>query len=252
MNTDLRNVTKQMVSQCLTPMGAMKLMVAEVEKTIEQNDDYVCLPNECMGDWLSDNALDFGYIHEHYVDEDERWVSADEHGELLEKFEKLGQKYVDVDEHKKLTEYAANLLVKYERMEERMEGQLKEIITEGMGQKNFEAWLMNPENRRGEFFQNLQKETDLQNGNLLALREADVVELQKANDDKKARIAYVEGKLAINSDLFKDVKKERDNLRKNEDVREKLILDLRNEIGHWQDQVEHPAPDPADPVTGMW
>jgi hypothetical protein len=37
-------------------------------------------------------------------------------------------------------------------------GDLKSIITEGMGQKVFEAWLMNPQERRGEFFQNQQKE----------------------------------------------------------------------------------------------
>jgi hypothetical protein len=85
-------------------------------------------------------------------------------------------------------------------------GDLKQIITEGMGQKEFEAWLMNPQERRGEFFQNLQKQVD----------------------DKTKKIAYVEGKLAINSDLLKDVKQETEY--------------LRNEVGHWRDQVSDPNP----------
>jgi hypothetical protein len=40
-----------------------------------------------------------------------------------------------------------------------------------------------------------------------------IAELQKANDDKKTRLAYVEGKLAINAELLKDVKQERDDLK---------------------------------------
>jgi|TARA_R110000824_G_scaffold135413_1_gene298709 FtsZ-binding cell division protein ZapB len=35
------------------------------------------------------------------------------------------------------------------------ESQLKSLITEGMGQKAFEAFLMNPQERRGELFQAL-------------------------------------------------------------------------------------------------
>jgi chromosome segregation ATPase len=41
---------------------------------------------------------------------------------------------------------------------ESAQSQLKALITEGMGQKEFEAWLLNPQERRGEFFQTIAKQ----------------------------------------------------------------------------------------------
>jgi peptidoglycan hydrolase CwlO-like protein len=68
------------------------------------------------------------------------------------------------------------------------ESQLKSLITEGMGQKAFEAWLMNPQERRGEVFQALARDNAGLKEAVRELMDNAVVEMVVEPSDKNYSI----------------------------------------------------------------
>jgi hypothetical protein len=80
------------------------------------------------------------------------------------------------------------------------ESQLKSLITQDFGQEAFEEWLMNPQERRGAYFQELEADKSMA-----------VTELQ---ENRLQKIA---------------LRKEIANLKTNEEVRELKIIELKEE-----------------------
>jgi hypothetical protein len=118
----------------------VKMAVDNLQQTLE-DDGWEDMGSNAE-DWLVAYASDYDYLHEDNIIDDDRWVSSEDYDEAEETIKELHAKIEELEEIDVIS-------------------QLKTLITEKMGQKAFEAWLMNPQERRGEFFQKLQN--DLKN-----------------------------------------------------------------------------------------